>query len=75
MRPTSAIALVVGLLTALAGAVLTVLVFVGRDGGKPWHYWISPLLTVGFVALLLALAAGYYLRIGRLEMKGRQRGE
>lgn len=75
MRPTSALALVVGLLTALAGGVLTILVLISSDGGKPWHYWISPLLALGFVALLLALAAGYFLKIGRMEIKGRPRGE
>ncbi len=75
MRPTSAISLAVGLLTAVVGGVLTVLAYTAGDGGKPWHFWIAPVLSAGFVALLLALAAGYYLRVGRLEMKGRPRGE
>ncbi len=75
MRPTSAISLVAGLLVALAGGLFTVLAYTAGDGGKPWHFWIAPVLAAGFVALLLALVAGYYLRIGRLELKGRQRGE
>lgn len=75
MRPTSAISLVVGLLVAIAVALLTVMAFAANDGGKPWHYWIAPLLSAGFAVLLLALVGAYYRRVGRLEIKGRQRGE
>ena len=73
MRPTSVIALVAGLLAALAGGVLTVLVFASGEGGRPWHYWIAPVLSIGFVVLLLAIVGGYFVRVGRLELKGRHR--
>ena len=75
LRPTSAISLVVGLLVAVAVGVLTVIAFVANDGGKPWHYWIAPVLSVAFAVLLVAMMLGYYRRVGRLEIKERRRGE
>lgn len=75
MRPTSAISFVVGIAVALAVVVLTVVAFAANDGGKPWHYWIAPLLSAGFAALLLTLVGSYYRRVGRQEIKGRRRGE
>lgn len=75
MRPTSAIWLVAGLVVALAGVALTIVAFLADHGGKPWHYWMAPVLSVGFAVLLIVLAIGYYLRVGRLEIKERSRSE
>lgn len=75
MRPTSIVSLVIGVLGGLAGVALTVLVFLDGDGGKPWHYWIAPFLAIGFGGLLLTLVAGYLAKVGRLELKGRPRGD
>lgn len=74
MRPTAVVSMLAGLLVAIVGGLLTVLVFVNHgDSGKPWHYWVAPLLVAGFASLLLALAAGYYVKVVRVETKGRQR--
>jgi hypothetical protein len=36
-----------------------------------WFYWIAPLLLLGFVGFLGALAAGYYVRVIRPKHRGR----
>jgi hypothetical protein len=38
---------------------------------KFWFYWIAPLLLLGFVGFLGALAAGYYVRVIRPKQRGR----
>jgi hypothetical protein len=74
LRRTSAFALAAGLLIAVVAGFLAVLAFTSGDGGRPWHYWMAPFLCIGVAALLLWLVAGYYLKIGGLELKERQRG-
>lgn len=32
-------------------------------GGKPWHYWIAPVLLLGFLATAAAVALGYWVRV------------
>lgn len=74
MRPTAVVSMLAGLLVAIVGGLLTVLAYVNHaDSAKPWHYWVAPLLVAGFAALLLVLAAGYYVKVARVETKGRQR--
>ena len=36
-----------------------------------WFYWIGPLLLLGSFLFLLALAAGYYIRVLRPKYRGR----
>ena len=44
-----------------------------RSGGKLWFYWIAPLLAIGFFAVMAQLAVMYWVKVGRLETKGRPR--
>ena len=75
MRPSALMMLAAAVVIALGGAVLGFGVFVDHTGGKPWFYWIAPLLTLGFAGVLAMLAAGYYMKVGRLESKGRPRSD
>ena len=47
--------------------------FADHSGGKLWFYWIAPLLAIGFFAVMAQLAVGYWVKVGRLETKGRPR--
>ena len=48
---------------------------IGTDA-KPWFYWIAPLLAVGLGGRRsIQLAVGYWMKVGRLETKGRPRSE
>jgi hypothetical protein len=38
---------------------------------KFWFYWVAPLLVLGFLAFLGALALGYYVRVIRPQHRGR----
>lgn len=38
---------------------------------KFWFYWAAPLLVLGFVGFLGALAVGYYVRVIRPQHRGR----
>jgi len=46
-----------------------------HTGGKFWFYWIAPLLMVGLGGVLASLTLGYYMKVGRLEAKGRPRSD
>jgi hypothetical protein len=58
-------------LVALAAVAFGIIVFVDREGGRAWFYWIAPLLAFGFAGMMLNLAVGYWMKVGRLEVKGR----
>jgi hypothetical protein len=74
VRPTRTLALVVGVLVALGGIALGIIVLVAdRQSGRPWFYWIAPLLAFGFAGMLLQLCVSYWVKIGKLETKGRPR--
>jgi hypothetical protein len=64
-----------GVIIALAGIAGGVGVLLDHSGGKFWFYWIAPLLMVGLGLFLISLSIGYYLKVGRLEMKGRPRSD
>jgi hypothetical protein len=36
-----------------------------------WFYWVGPLLLIASILFLLALAAGYYIRVLRPKYRGR----
>jgi len=63
--------IVAGLLVGLLGLGLGVYAFWNRSGGKPWFFWIAPLLAIGFAGLMVQLVIGYWVKVGRLETKGR----
>ncbi len=74
MRPTRIMAITAGVLAALGGIGLFVwLLFLRRPGGEFWFYWIPVLLIGGFAGLMINLAVGYWMKVGRLEARGRPR--
>jgi hypothetical protein len=75
VRPSVVMALVAAVLVALGGVALGIGVFVDHTGGKFWFYWIAPLLTIGLGGMLIMLTAGYWMKVGRLEAKGRPRSD
>jgi hypothetical protein len=64
-----------GVIIFLAGMAFGIWAFVSNSGGKPWFYWIAPLLCLGFAAIMLQLVVTYWVKVGRLEVKGRPRSD
>ena len=75
MRPSVMMLLGAAVVIALGGVVLGIDVIFDHSGGKFWFYWIAPLLALGFGGLMASLAVGYYMKVGRLESKGRPRSD
>jgi hypothetical protein len=75
VRPSEIMMLSLGVIIALFGVALGIDVIFDHSGGKFWFYWIAPLLTIGLGGMLISLSAGYYLKVGRLETKGRPRSD
>ena len=74
MRPTRVLALVTGVLVAIGGLALGInVLFVDRQSGRPWFYCIAPLLAFGFAGFFIQLCIAYWMKVGRLEVKGRPR--
>jgi hypothetical protein len=73
VRASTVTAIIIGIVLGLVGLVLGVHVFYYRSGGKLWFYWIAPLLAIGFFATMAQLAVMYWVKVGRLETKGRPR--
>ena len=71
MRPSALSMIFAGLVVGLGGLVLGVYAFIERPGGKPWFFWIAPLLAIGFALVMVQLCVMYYVKVGRLETKGR----
>ena len=63
------------ILFGLGTAAIAVFMYLDRNHAKPWHFWIAPLLGLGAAAALLQLTVGYWMKVGRLETKGRPRSE
>ena len=59
----------------MLGVVAGISVIFDHTGGKFWFYWIAPLLMIGLGGVLASLAVGYYVKVGRLESKGRPRSD
>ena len=41
------------------------------DDRYKWFYWVGPLLLIASILFLLALGAGYYIRVLRPKYRGR----
>ena len=74
-RPSEYMLLPVGVLFALAGIASGIYVIFNHSGGKFWFYWIAPLLMLGLGLVLIALTLGYWMKVMRLEVKGRPRSD
>ena len=74
-RPSDYLLLPLGVVFALAGIVSGIYVIFDHSGGKFWFYWIAPLLMLGVGAMLIALTLGYWVKVMRLELKGRPRSD
>jgi hypothetical protein len=75
MRPSTLISVILAIVIFLGGLALGILAFVARGSGKPWFYWIAPLLALGFAGMMIQLVVQYWLKVGRLEVKGRPRSD
>lgn len=75
MRASTIVTMIVGVLLAIGAGALGIYLFVNRSGGKLWFYWIAPLLAIGVALMLLNLTMQYYMKVGRLEVKGRPRAK
>jgi hypothetical protein len=73
VRASTISAIIFGIVLGLVGVVFGIHAWVARSGGKLWFFWIAPLLAVGFFAVMIQLAVGYWMKVGRLETKGRPR--
>jgi hypothetical protein len=65
--------LIAGVLVGLGGLAIGVYALIERPDAKPWFYWIAPLLAIGFAGIMVQLAVMYWVKVGRLETKGRPR--
>src|SRR5215207_4794758 len=66
VRPSTISMIFAGLVVGLGGLVLCLYAFVERPGGKPWFFWIAPLLAIGFAAVMVQLVVMYWMKVGRL---------
>jgi hypothetical protein len=64
-----------GVVLGLGLVALAVFMYADRSMGKPWHFWIAPLLGLVAAASLVQLAVGYWMKVGRLQTKGRPRSD
>jgi hypothetical protein len=71
MVSTTISMLIAGILVGIVGAVIAVIILFDHTGGKPWFYWIAPLLAIGFAFMMIQLAVAYWVKVGKLETKGR----
>jgi hypothetical protein len=75
VKPSEILGMIGAVVFALGTAAIAVFMYVDRHHAKPWHFWIAPVLAIGAAAALLQLAVGYWVKVGRLETKGRPRSD
>jgi hypothetical protein len=75
VKPSEILGMLGGIVFGVGIVVMTVFMYVDRNMAKPWHFWIAPLLSLVVGATLIQLAVGYWMKVGRLEVKGRPRSE
>jgi len=73
VRPTTIVSLITAFVVVALGLALGIYAFVERPHAKPWFFWIAPLLAIGFFGMMAQLIGAYYIKVGRLETKGRPR--
>jgi hypothetical protein len=73
VRPTTILSLLAGLLIAVVCLFIGLMAFIGRDRNYAWFFWFAPLLVLAFGLMLLNLLRQYWVRVGKLEVKGRPR--
>jgi hypothetical protein len=73
VRPSHISAIVAAIVIGLGALALGAYALIERPDAKPWFYWTAPLLALGFAGLMVQLAVMYYMKVGRLEHKGRPR--
>jgi hypothetical protein len=73
VRASTITTIIMGVAIGLVGLTLGIYAFANRSGGKLWFFWIAPLLAIGFFTVMAQLAVGYWVKVGRLETKGRRR--
>jgi hypothetical protein len=73
VRPSTIVTLITAAVVAVVAVICAILAFVSRAGGRAWFYWIAPLLAIGFAGVMANLIAQYFVKIGKLEIKGRPR--
>jgi fucose permease len=75
VKPSEILGMLGAIVFALGTLAVAVFMFVERNSAKPWHFWIAPLLGVAAAAAIAQLIVGYWIKVGRLETKGRPRSE
>jgi hypothetical protein len=75
VRPSVFLSLIGAIVFGLGTAAMAMFMYVDRNIAKPWHFWIAPLLALGAAAALIQLGVSYWVKVGRLETKGRPRSE
>ena len=75
MRPSTIVTLITAVVVALVSIAAAIFVYLDHNSGQFWFYWIAPLLAIGFAGMTANLVAQYFVKIGRLEIKGRPRAK
>jgi hypothetical protein len=73
VKDISLSAVALSIVFGLVGLVLGIYAFVNRSGGKLWFFWVAPLLAIGFFMVAIQMAVMWWVKVGRLEVKGRPR--
>jgi drug/metabolite transporter (DMT)-like permease len=72
IRLVSLVALSLSALTLIAAPAGAATPVVVANEKFKWFYWIGVILVVSFVGWLISTAVGYYLRVLRPKLRGRQ---
>jgi hypothetical protein len=75
VKPSEILGMVGAVLFGLGLAAIAIFMYLDRNHAKPWHFWIAPVLAMVAAASLVQLAVGYWVKVGRLEVKGRPRSD
>ena len=73
MRASTIVSLITAGVVAIFAIAFGIYAFAERGSHRPWFYWIAPLLMIGLGGLMANLIAQYFVKVGRLEVKGRPR--
>jgi hypothetical protein len=75
VRPSVFLSLMGAVVLGLGTTAVAMFMYLDRNSAKPWHFWIAPLLALAAAGALIQLCIGYWVKVGRLETKGRPRSE